>query len=631
MRWLRRRRRRALHSRSTALSSGTKPSVTDKPLVELPTNESNPDLLRSRHTLAHVMAMAVQRLHPRAKIGLGPWTDTGFYYDFQMPDDAPLQEADLPAIEKEMKKIIKADMPVTCEEVSAEEARRRIAAQDEPFKAEILERVAARDDEPVTIYNIGDEWWDLCAGPHAESTGALPRNSFSLEAIAGSYWRGDEKAPSMQRVTATAWQDKAQMKEHRRRVQEAKLRDHRVLGKTLDLFSIQEQAGGGLVFWHPRGAFVRGQIEAFWSTEHANRGYERVVTPHIADAGLWETSGHAGFYADGMFDEMHVEGAAYRLRPMNCPFHCLLFQRHTRSYRDLPMRLCELGTVYRFERSGTLHGLFRARGFTQDDAHIFCLPEQLEDELVGVLDLTEAILSRFGFKEYVVSLSTRPDKSVGSDAVWERAEGALAGALRRKGWDFGIDQGDGAFYGPKIDVQIRDALGRLWQCSTIQLDFNLPERFGLEYKTSAGDMDRPVMIHRAVFGSLERFFGVLTESTEGRFPMWLAPVQLRLIPIHAEYAEACEELVLAARAAGVRAEVDTSSQRLAKRIRNAERERVALIGVVGDEEAKAGSIAVRTDGIGSVDAKRLFAAIADVAGDYGARGIGLQEALVEAS
>lgn len=377
-------------------------------------------------------------------------------------------------------------------------------------------------------------------------------------------------------------------------LEEAKKRDHRMLGKKLNLFSIQEDAGGGLVFWHPKGSKVRKIIEDFWKDAHDKDGYDIIYTPHIANLDLWKTSGHFDFYRSDMFDQMEVENEEYQIRPMNCPFHCLMYKDQLRSYRDLPIRWAELGTVYRYERSGTLHGLFRVRGFTQDDAHIFCLPDQLEDEIVGVLDLTETILTKFGFDKYDIMLSTRPEKAVGGDDIWDAATSALQGALVKKGWDYSIDEGGGAFYGPKIDLKIRDAIGRQWQCSTIQCDFNLPERFGLEYVSAEGTRERPIMVHRAIFGSLERFFGILTENCSGNFPLWIAPEQMRLLPVTDAVRDYCYEIAAKAKKAGLRIEIDPGTERLAKQIRNAEKQRVPIMAVVGMKEMESGKLAIRS-------------------------------------
>uniref|UniRef100_A0A7S0D919 threonine--tRNA ligase n=1 Tax=Amorphochlora amoebiformis TaxID=1561963 RepID=A0A7S0D919_9EUKA len=556
------------------------------------------------------MAMAVQRLYPGVQVTIGPWVDNGFYYDFYNPEN-PFQEEDLKKIKKEMEKIIKSDLPLRREEVSREEAKRRIEAINEPYKLEILDAIKT---EPITIYHIGDEWWDLCAGPHVETTGKLPKNAIELQTIAGAYWRGDEKREMLQRIYGTAWENKSQLKAYKDLLAEAKRRDHRVLGTKLDLFSIQEDAGGGLVFWHPKGSTIRKLIEDFWKDLHIQNGYELLYTPHVANLDLWKTSGHFDFYQEGMFDQMDVEGDMYQIKPMNCPFHCLVYKDKLRSYRELPIRWAELGTVYRYERSGTLHGLMRVRGFTQDDAHIFCLPNQLEDELVGVLDLTESILSRFGFDNYEINLSTRPEKSVGSDDIWDKAETALRGALKRKGWDFAVDEGGGAFYGPKIDLKIKDAIGRTWQCSTIQCDFNLPERFDLEYVSADSSRQRPIMVHRAIFGSIERFFGILVENTAGDFPVWLAPVQLKLLPVTEEFRPFCNQVKEQAAKAGIRVVVDQSAERLGKQIRNAEMEKIPVVAVVGQKEVDSNSLAIRTrraGDLGNFDVDNIISTLSD--------------------
>jgi len=569
--------------------------------IKLPSNEDSDTLLKIRHTSAHVMAMAVQRLFGDTKVTIGPWIEKGFYYDFDRPEQ--FAEKDLRRIKKEMDKIIKMKLPLLREEIDKEEAERRIKEINEPYKLEILESIVARDpDAAITIYHIGDRWWDLCAGPHVEHTGMLPPDAIALESIAGAYWRGDETRPMLQRIYGTAWETKAQLEEHGRLVAEAKRRDHRLIGKALDLFSIQQEAGGGLVFWHPKGARVRKLIEDYWNKEHIKAGYEILYTPHMASLDLWKTSGHFDFYKDGMFDQMEVEGASYQLKPMNCPFHVLIYKDQMRSYRELPLRWAELGTVYRYERSGTLQGLFRVRGFTQDDAHIFCLPEQLSDEITDVLDLFETVLSRFGFSEYEVMLSTRPEKSVGSDEIWEKATDALKTALGNKQWSYSVDEGGGAFYGPKIDIKIKDAIGRMWQCSTVQCDFNLPDRFGLEYVAASGEREQPIMVHRAIFGSIERFFGVLTESTAGDFPFWLAPVQGRLLPVSDTFRPYCEEVAKAAKAAGLRIEVDPGGRSVGKQIKLANQAKVPVYAVIGEKEIEGRSLSLmaRKDG-GLVD------------------------------
>lgn len=557
-------------------------------MIVLPSNDSSPQLLRMRHTTAHVMAMAVQKLFPHAQVTIGPWIENGFYYDFDNPD--PFTERDLKRIKKEMDKIIKMKLPLVREEVERSEAQSRISALGEKYKLEILQGL----EEPITLYHVGDRWWDLCAGPHVEHTGILNARAIYLETVAGAYWRGDEKNAMLQRIYGTCWETEEQLTEYLRRKEEAKKRDHRVLGAKLGLFTIQEDAGGGLVFWHPKGSRVRRVIEDFWKECHTDDGYEMLYTPHVANVELWKTSGHFDFYQDSMFDQMDVEDEQYQLKPMNCPFHCLVYKDGLRSYRELPLRWAELGTVYRYERSGTLHGLMRVRGFTQDDAHIFCLPEQLADEIRRVLDLTENILGRFGFTEYEIMLSTRPEKSVGSDDIWERATASLKEALAAKGWDYSVDEGGGAFYGPKIDVKIRDAIGRLWQCSTVQCDFNLPQRFELEYVDRDGERKQPIMVHRAIFGSVERFFGILVESFAGEFPLWLAPVQLKLLPVTDEARLFCEGVARDGKGRGLRVEVDASGERLGKMVRNAETERVPLMAVVGEREVESGMLSLRS-------------------------------------
>ena len=487
--------------------------------------------------------------------------------------------------------------------------RSRIEALNEPYKLEILDSIKT---EPITIYHVGDEWWDLCAGPHVESTGKLDARGIELQSLAGAYWRGDETKSMLQRIYGTAWENAAQLKLHKKRLEEAKRRDHRTLGKKLNLFSIQEDAGGGLVFWHPKGSVIRRAIEDYWKDEHVKGGYELLYTPHMANLGLWKTSGHFDFYKENMFQSMEVEKEEYQIKPMNCPFHCLIYKDTARSFRDLPFRWAELGTVYRYERSGTLHGLFRVRGFTQDDAHIFCLPSQLEDEIVGVLDLTERILKKFGFNRFEVMLSTRPEESVGDDDIWEKATKGLIGALGRKGWSYAVDEGGGAFYGPKIDIKIQDAIGRRWQCSTIQCDFNLPERFDLEYTASDNTKQRPIMVHRAIFGSLERFFGVLIESTAGDVPLWLSPVQLRLLPVVDDVLPYCKELQQQAALLGIRVELDTSGQRLGKMVRTAENEKIPVIAIIGEKEREQHELSVRVrkgGDLGSIERGLLFDAL----------------------
>jgi threonyl-tRNA synthetase len=588
-------------------------------VLQSPPNPTSAErLLRLRHTCAHVLAMAVQTLFPETKVTIGTWTETGFYYDFDR--QTPFTPDDLTQIETEMRRIINANLPIIQEVVDREQIRAEIEQLQEPYKLEILDSIPA--DEPITHYFIGyadtlqgvaeaslfhiaadtltqkqmgkDCWWDLCAGPHLNYTGEINPDAFTLESVAGAYWRGDETKPQLQRIYGTVWETPEQLQAYLTQKEEAKRRDHRKLGQELDLFSIQEDAGGGLVFWHPKGARMRLLIEDYWRKAHLDAGYELLYTPHIAHLDLWKTSGHFDFYRENMFDQMEIEAQQYQLKPMNCPFHVLTYKSHLHSYRELPIRWAELGTVYRYERSGVLHGLMRVRGFTQDDAHIFCLPEQVADEILGVLNLTEQILSDFGFTEYEVYLSTRPGKSVGTDAIWELATDALIEALNTKGWDYVTDEGGGAFYGPKIDIKIKDAIGRLWQCSTIQVDFNLPERFDMDYVAADGSRQRPIMIHRAIFGSLERFFGILIENYAGDFPLWLAPVQVRLLPVSDEQRDYATAIALKLKQLGYRVEVDSSGERLGKQIRTAELEKIPVVAVVGKREMENQSLSIRT-------------------------------------
>ncbi|MAR08114.1 MAG: threonine--tRNA ligase [Cyanobium sp. NAT70] len=579
---------------SSAAATTTAPSA---PLI-LPKTSESEQLLKIRHSMSHVMAMAVQRLFPKAQVTIGPWTETGFYYDFDNPE--PFSEADLKAIKKEMGKIISRKLPLERIEVSRDEAQRKIEAQNEPYKLEILEGL----QEPITLYTLGDQWWDLCAGPHVDNTRELNPKAFELESVAGAYWRGDETKAQLQRIYGTAWETPEQLAEHKRRKQEALRRDHRRLGKDLELFSIEDEAGAGLVFWHPRGARMRLLIEDFWRQAHFEGGYDILYTPHVADISLWKTSGHLDFYAESMFGPMEVDEREYQLKPMNCPFHVLTYASKLRSYRELPIRWAELGTVYRYERPGVMHGLMRVRGFTQDDAHVFCLPEQISDEILRILDLTERILSTFDFSTYEINLSTRPEKSIGNDDVWDLATKGLIEALERKSWDYKIDEGGGAFYGPKIDLKIEDAIGRMWQCSTIQLDFNLPERFELEYVAADGSKQRPIMIHRAIFGSLERFFGIMTENYAGDFPFWLAPEQIRLLPVTDEVQPYAEKLLQQLTQSGVRATIDRSGDRLGKLIRSGEQMKIPVLAVIGAKEVDETAVSLRSrrDGdLGTID------------------------------
>jgi threonyl-tRNA synthetase len=596
------------------------------PLV-LPKTSESPQLLRIRHSMSHVLAMAVQKLFPKAQVTIGPWTESGFYYDFDSPD--PFSEADLKAIKKEMIRIINKQLPLERIEVSRAEAEAKIQALNEPYKLEILAGIK----EPISLYTLGEDWWDLCAGPHVANTNELNAKAFELESVAGAYWRGDETRAQLQRIYGTAWETPEQLAEHQRRKQEALRRDHRRLGTDLHLFSIEDEAGAGLVFWHPRGARMRLLIENLWRELHFEAGYELLYTPHVADISLWKTSGHLDFYRESMFGPMQVDEREYQLKPMNCPFHVLTYASTLRSYRELPIRWAELGTVYRYERPGVMHGLMRVRGFTQDDAHVFCLPEQITGEILAILDLTEQILSTFDFRSYEINLSTRPEKSIGDDAVWDLATAGLIEALDRKGWAYKVDEGGGAFYGPKIDLKIEDAIGRMWQCSTIQLDFNLPERFALEYVAADGTRQRPIMIHRAIFGSLERFFGIMTENYAGDFPFWLAPEQIRLLPVTDEVLPWAEELLARLRTAGVRASLERSGERLGKLIRNGETMKIPVLAVIGAKEAEArgASLRSRADGdLGLVGAEALLLA-ATAANSQRAASLGLEPVGPEAA
>lgn len=594
MRRLLRTSNSAVEAPTTAEVSADLPQLT---LQDLPTSDQSEEMLRVRHSCAHIMAMAVQKLFKGAQCTIGPWIDHGFYYDFDMEE--PLTRKSLPRIKKEMQKIIKKKLPFIREEVSAEEARARIEAIGEPYKLEILDSIVSRDpNAPITIYHIGEpgekgSWWDLCAGPHVGNTGDIDPEAISLDDVAGAYWRGDEKNAQLQRVYGCAFSNATELEAFHRIKEEAAKRDHRQLGKELDLFSISDEVGGGLVFWHPKGAMVRHTLEQFWKEVHLKQGYQLLYTPHIAKVDLWKTSGHFDFYNESMFDQMDVEEEEYQLKPMNCPFHVAIYKDGYYSYRDLPLRWAELGTVYRYERSGTMHGLFRVRGFTQDDAHIFCLPDQIAPEIIGVLNLIEELLSTFGFAQYEVNLSTRPEKSVGSDDIWKKAESALVEALNAKGWAYSVDEGGGAFYGPKIDIKIRDALGRQWQCSTVQLDFNLPERFDMVYVTPENTKERPIMIHRAILGSLERFMGILIENYAGAFPVWLAPVQVSLLAVTDAVMPYVQEVAREMRESGIRVET-IGGMSIGKAIRNAEKSKVPVMCVIGEREAEAKTLSVRT-------------------------------------
>ncbi len=540
-----------------------------------------------RHSASHVMAAAVRRLFPEAKFAIGPATEDGFYYDFDLP--RPLVPEDLPSLESEMEQIVAEDSPFVKEEISKDRARQIFASQ--PYKLELIEDLP---DDTVTVYRQGS-FVDLCRGPHVESTRRI--GHFKLLSIAGAYWRGDERRQMLQRVYGTAFPTKAALDEYLDRLAEIEARDHRKLIKQLDLISFHEEAGAGLAYWHPKGGLMRVLIEDYWRKQHFEGGYDIVFTPHIGRAHLWNTSGHLDFYKDSMYSPMEIEGQEYYIKPMNCPFHIMIYKTRLRSYRDLPLRWAELGTVYRYERSGTLHGLLRVRGFTQDDAHIFCTPEQIEDEILRVLDFSLDMLRAFGFSDFKVELSVRdplnPGKYAGSDELWQQAEISLVKALDARSLPHERKEGEAVFYGPKIDVKIKDALGRLWQCSTIQFDFNTPERFDVTFIGEDGKERRPYMVHRALLGSLERFFGVLVEHYGGAFPVWLAPVQVLIIPIadrHVAYARKVEAELSSD---GIRVQVDARSERMNYKIREAQLQKIPYVLVLGDRESSDGTVAVR--------------------------------------
>ena len=539
-----------------------------------------------RHSAAHVMAEAVQAMFPEAKFGIGPAIESGFYYDFDLPRS--LTPDDLPVIEAKMGEIIAQNEPFVKQEVTKEEARQLFAAQ--PYKLELIDEIL---DEKVTIYRQGS-FVDLCRGPHVNSSGEL--GAFKLVSIAGAYWRGDEHRPMLQRIYGVVFDTKEALAEHLKKLDEAAKSDHRKLGRELDLFSLQEEAGPGLVHWHPKGAMIRRVIEDFWKDEHIKRGYDLVYTPHIAKLDLWKTSGHWEFYRDSLYSPMEIEGQEYILKPMNCLGHILIYKTRLHSYRELPLRYAELGTVYRYERSGVLHGLSRVRGFTQDDAHIFCRFDQLEDEVVGVLDLARFMIDTFGFTNYRLLLSTRPEKYVGTIQVWEEATETLSQALARLGLAYNIDPGEGVFYGPKIDIKFEDALGRGWQGPTIQVDFNLPQRFDVSYIGEDGKEHLVAMVHRTVLGSMERFFASLTEHYGGAFPVWLAPVQVMVIPVADRHLDYARKLEAELRNERVRVKVDARSERLNFKIRQAQLDKIPYMLVVGDKEVADETVAIRLRG-----------------------------------
>jgi len=575
--------------------------LPDEPLDNTgPSGEAKPPdspLEIYRHSSAHVLAAAVLELYPEAECGIGPPTDEGFFYEFLVPK--PFTPEDLEAIEKRMWAIIAQNRPIEKRILPKEEALRVFSQKGQKLKCELIREKAGLQ---VQCYTMGD-FIDFCLGPHLKSTGEI--KAIKVLSASASYWKGREGNPRMQRVWGTSFFTPDALEQHLHRLEEAKRRDHRRLGRELDLFSVSEEVGAGLILWHPKGALIRKQIEDFWRDEHIKGGYDLVFTPHIAKLDLWKTSGHTEYYKTNMYAPIEIENVAYQLKPMNCPFHITIYKTKLRSYRELPFRFAELGTVYRFERSGVMHGLLRVRGFTQDDAHLFCRPDQLEAELVRVLDFVTFILGSFGFKEYEIVVSTKPAKASGTAAQWDLATAALKRALEHRGLRYGIDAGEGVFYGPKIDIKIKDSLDRAWQCSTIQVDFHNPERFELGYIGEDGQAHPPVMVHRALLGSLERFFGILIEHFGGAFPLWLAPVQATVIPVaerHREYGTLVAEKL---RAEGARVEVDDRSEKMGYKIREAQMQKVPYMLVVGDKEVVAQNASVRHRARGDLGAMRV--------------------------
>ena len=538
-----------------------------------------------RHSTSHLMALAVTELFPGVKVTIGPSIEEGFYYDFDLPN--PLTLDDLAKIESKMKEFVKQDLKFERMEVGRDEAIRIFKEKNEPYKIEIIEDIP---DKILSLYKLGN-FLDLCRGPHLQKSSLI--KAFKLVSFSGSYWRGDEKKARLQRIYGTAFFSKEALENHLKMVEEAKQRDHRKLGKELDLFSISDAVGGGLVLWHPKGAQVRELIENYWKDAHRKNGYHIVYTPHIAKINLWATSGHLDFYKDYLYSPMDVDDQKYMVKPMNCPFHIQIYKSSLRSYRDLPIKYAELGTVYRYERAGVLHGLLRVRGFTQDDAHIFCRPDQLDQEIKDVLDLTVTMLNKFGFDKFEIYLSTKPAKYVGSDENWERATAALKKALEDKNMPYSIDPGEGVFYGPKIDIKIKDSLGRAWQCTTCQVDFNLPEKFAIEYVDRDNKRVEPIMIHRALLGSLERFMGCLTENYNGAFPLWLAPVQVKVLTVKDDNIQYGKEVALGLSKCGFRVETDFRNEKLSYKIREAQLAKIPYMLILGDGEMNAKTVSPR--------------------------------------
>ncbi len=587
--------------------------MSDAEKIHLPKTSESEDLKKIRHTTSHVMAMAVQKLFPKAQVTIGPWIENGFYYDFDTPD--PFSDKDLKAIKKEMIKIINRKLPVKREEVTREDAKARITAQNEPYKLEILEGL----QEPITLYHLGDQWWDLCAGPHVESTADLDPKAIELESVAGAYWRGDENKAQLQRIYGTAWQTPEQLDEYKRRKEEALRRDHRKIGKEMGLFIFSDAVGPGLPLWTPKGTLLRSILEDYLKKEQTKRGYLPVVTPHIARVDLFKQSGHWQKYSEDMFPMMAEsqedkdKEIGFVMKPMNCPFHIQIYKSELRSYRELPMRLAEFGTVYRYEQSGELGGLTRVRGFTVDDSHLFITPEQLDEEFFNVVELTLSVFKSLQLSNFRARLSFRdpanPTKYLGSDDAWEKAQNAIRNGVTRLEMPNFEGIGEAAFYGPKLDFIFQDALEREWQLGTVQVDYQLPDRFDLEYVAEDGTRKRPVMLHRAPFGSLERLIGILIEEYAGDFPTWLAPVQIRLLPVGDDFVPFAKETVAKMQLLGIRAEVDLGGDRLGKLIRNAEKDKIPVMAVVGAKEVESNSLSIRTRAEGELGSLEIATVI----------------------
>jgi len=547
-------------------------------------------LLKIRHSIAHVMAEAVLEIFPGAKIAIGPAIEDGFYYDFDLP--GPLKAEELERIEERMREIIAGRHAFSRKTVSRQEAVKMFS--DQPYKLELIRELT--EEEEISVYTQ-DTFTDLCRGPHVENTGDLRPDAFKLLSIAGAYWRGHERNPMLTRIYGTAWEGRKQLAQYLKRREDIEKRDHRRLGKDLDLYSTHEEAGAGLIYWHPKGALIRHLVEDYWKREHFKHGYDLINTPHIGKDWLWRTSGHLDFFKENMYAPLTIDDVEYYLKPMNCPFHIMIYKSSLRSYRELPLRWAELGTVYRYERSGVLHGLLRVRGFTQDDAHIFCTPGQIEEEIHSTLRFSLDIWKAFGFEEVKAYLATQPkEKSVGESRRWDQATDSLKKAIKREALDYELDEGGGAFYGPKIDLKVKDSLGREWQMTTIQFDFNLPERFDMTYAAADGSLQRPYMVHRALLGSLERFFGVLIEHYGGAFPLWLAPVQAVVIPVAPAFNGHAEQVARVLRDKDIRVATDLSDQRMNAKIRNAQNQKVPFMVILGEKERSSGNISLRTRG-----------------------------------